>query len=49
VTQIISSQNAVVQIWPLHNKPDGTFDLDEVEEIVWNDEGDHEHKISLIC
>jgi len=49
VTQVISSQIAEVQIWPLRNKPHGTFDLDEREELLRNREDDHEPKISLIC
>ena len=49
MTQVISSQIAEEQIWPLRNKPDGTFDLDEREEMVRNHEDDHEPKISLIC
>ena len=49
VTQVIFSQIAGVQIWPLRNKPDGTFDLDEMEEKVRDPEDDHEPKTSLIC
>ena len=49
MTQVISSQIAEVQIWPLRNKPDGTFDLDEIEDVVRNHEDDHEPNISLIC
>lgn len=49
MTQVIFSQIAGVQIWPLRNKPDGTFDLDEMEEKVRNHEDDHEPKTSLIC
>jgi threonine aldolase len=48
-TQVISSPIAGVQIWPLRNKPDGKFDLDEVEEKVRGHEDDYEPKISLIC
>ena len=49
VTQVFFSQIAGVQIWPLRNKPDGTFDLDEMEEKVRDHEDDHEPKTSLIC
>jgi len=49
VTQVISSQIAEVQIWPLRNKPGGTFGLVEREEIVRNLEDDHEPKIYLLC
>ena len=49
MTQVISSQIAGVQIWPLRNKSDGTFDLDEMEEELRNHEDDHGPKISLIC
>ena len=49
MTQVIPSPIAGVQIWPLRNKPDGKFDLDEVEEKVRGHEDDYEPKISLIC
>lgn len=48
-TEVICFQIAGVQIWPLRNKPDGTFDLDEMEEKVRDHEDDHEPKTSLIC
>lgn len=43
------AQIAGVQIWPLPNKPDGTFDLDEMEEKVRDHTDDHEPMTSLIC
>ena len=49
MTQVISSQITEVQIWPLRNKPDGTFDLDESEVVVRNHEDDHEPNISHLC
>jgi hypothetical protein len=45
----ICFQIAGVQIWPLPNKPDGTFDLDEMEEKVRDHTDDHEPMTSLIC
>jgi hypothetical protein len=49
LTEVIFSQIAGVQIWPLRNKPDGTFDLDEMEEKVRDHTDDHEPRTSLIC
>ncbi|XP_069684964.1 uncharacterized protein [Periplaneta americana] len=43
------AQIAGVQIWPLRNNSDGTFDLDEMEERVRDHSDDHEPKTSLIC
>ncbi|XP_021938672.1 probable low-specificity L-threonine aldolase 2 [Zootermopsis nevadensis] len=43
------AQIAGVQIWPLRNNPDGTFDLDDMEEKVRNHTDDHEPMTSLIC
>jgi hypothetical protein len=45
----ICFQIAGVQIWPLPNKPNGTFDLDEMEEKVRDHRDDHEPMTSLIC
>ncbi|PSN45213.1 putative low-specificity L-threonine aldolase 2 [Blattella germanica] len=42
------AQIAGVQIWPLQNKSDGTFDLDEMEEKIRDHSDDHEPKTSLI-
>jgi hypothetical protein len=49
IIKVISLQIAGVQIWPLQNNPDGTFDLDEMEEKVRNHTDDHEPMTSLIC
>jgi hypothetical protein len=46
---LVCFQIAGVQIWPLPNKPDGTFDLDRMEEKVRDSSDDHEPATSLIC
>lgn len=49
IIKVIYVQIAGVQIWPLRNNPDGTFDLDDMEEKVRNHTDDHEPMTSLIC